>query len=190
MSSDAKGAGALPGLVGGHDGHGLRIGIAAGRFNDRITRLLVDGAVSRLIQAGVEEDDVAIVWAPGAFELPLIAQALVDDGMDAVICLGAVIRGETSHYDFVAGQCAAGIQRVALDSDLPVIFGVLTTDNLDQALARAGGSHGHKGIEAAEASLEMVDLLRRIGSPETRDEQGPGGEGPGGESAGPRLYRA
>lgn len=185
MSSDAKGEGELPGLVGHHDGRGLRVGIAAGRFNDRITRLLVDGATQRLTEAGVAPGDITVAWAPGAFELPLVAQALVDDGVDAVLCLGAVIRGETSHYDFVAGQCAAGIQRVALDSDLPVLFGVLTTDNLDQALARSGGAHGHKGVEAAEAALEMVDLLRRIGKSDASTDGDPGTEPPG-----PRLYRA
>lgn len=185
MSSDSPAEGPLKGIVGSPRGEGLRIGIAAARFNGRVTQLLVEGAVARLESAGVAPDDVVLAWAPGAFELPLVAQAMADAGVDAVVCLGAVIRGETSHFDFVAGECAAGIQRAALDADIPVIFGVVTTDNLDQALARAGGEHGNKGTEAAEAALEMVDVLRRLarggGQAETQPEEG---------SAGPRLYKA
>ena len=182
MSSDNAAEGPLKGLVGEARGAGVHVGIAAGRFNGRITQLLLDGALERLHAAGVEPENVTVAWAPGAFELPLLAQALADGGADAVICLGAVIRGDTAHFDFVAGECASGIQRAALDADIPVIFGVLTTDTLDQALARCGGEHGHKGVEAAEAALEMVDVLRRL----ARGAEAP----PQDASAGPRLYKA
>lgn len=183
MSADGDDNAPVDGLVGEAQGTGLRIGIAAGLFNRRISRLLVEGALRVLQQSGVEQSDVTVAWAPGAFELPLVAQALADSGCDAVICLGAVIRGETTHYDFVAGECAAGIRQVALEAELPVIFGVLTTENLDQALARSGGAHGHKGEEAARAALEMVDLLRRLGPATADREQTDGGSGP-------RLYQA
>ena len=182
MSSDAKPEGPLKGIVGSPKGEGMRIGIAAGRFHGRVTQLLVDGALAQLESAGVKSEDVSLAWVPGAFELPLLAQAMADAGADAVICLGVVIRGETSHYDFVAGECAAGIQRVGLDADIPVIFGVLTTDNLEQALARAGGEHGHKGVEAAEAALEMIDVLRQVSRVAAASAEE--------SSAGPRLYKA
>lgn len=182
MSSDNAAEGPLKGTVGRVQGEGVHVGIAAARFNGRITQLLLDGALERLQAAGVDPANVRVAWAPGAFELPLLAQAMADGGADAVICLGAVIRGDTAHFDFVAGECAAGIQRAALDADIPVIFGVLTTDTLDQALARCGGEHGHKGVEAAEAALEMVDVLRQLAR---------GTEAPPEESAaGPRLYKA
>ena len=182
MSSDAPAERPLQGVVGRVNGAGVHVGIAAARFNGRVTERLLEGALERLRQAGVEETDITVAWAPGAFELPLVAQALADGGADAVICLGAVIRGETSHFDFVAGECAAGVQRASLDADIPVIFGVVTTDTLDQAMDRAGGKHGHKGVEAAEAALEMVDLLRQLAR---------GGESvPEDSAAGPRLYKA
>lgn len=182
MSSDQRPDGPLKGVVGQLKGDGVHIGIAAARFNGRITQLLLDGALQRLQAAGVDSANVTVAWAPGAFELPLLAQALADGGADAVICLGAVIRGDTAHFDFVAGECAAGIQRAALDADIPVIFGVLTTDTVDQALARCGGEHGHKGQEAAEAALEMVDVLRQL----ARGTQA----APEESAAGPRLYKA
>ena len=182
MSSDTPATGPLKGLVGKVKGEGVHVGIAAARFNGRVTELLLDGALERLRQAGVDPADVTVAWAPGAFELPLLAQALADGGADAVICLGAVIRGETAHFDFVAGECASGVQRAGLDADIPVIFGVVTTDTLEQALDRAGGKHGHKGVEAAEAALEMVDVLRQLAR---------GSEAaPQDSSAGPRLYKA
>lgn len=181
----ARAEGPLKGLVGSPRGEGLRVGIAAARFNGEVTELLVEGATSTFTAAGMRPDDITLAWAPGAFELPLLAQAMADSGADAVVCLGAVIRGETAHFDFVAGECAAGVQRTALDADIPVIFGVVTTDNLEQALARAGGEHGNKGAEAAEAALEMVDVLRQLarGSSQTEAQ-------PEESSAGPRLYKA
>lgn len=151
------------GAEGPVDGTGMRIGIVNGRFNDHITTLLLAGARTALADAGVADDDVTEVWVPGAFEIPLVAQQLAWSGdVDAVVCLGAVIRGDTPHFDFVAGECASGLTRVALDTGIPVIFGVLTVDTLAQALDRAGGTEGHKGAEAATTAVEMVDLLRRL----------------------------
>jgi len=146
------------------DATGMRLAIVAGRFNADITKLLLDGAQHELADLGLERDSVPVVWVPGAFEIPLVAKQLVEWGeLDAVICLGAVIRGDTPHFDFVAGECAAGISRVALDTGVPIAFGVLTTDDVDQALARAGGAEGNKGSEAAATAVEMVDLLRQLG---------------------------
>jgi 6,7-dimethyl-8-ribityllumazine synthase len=153
---------------GALDATGMRIAVVAGRFNDHVTKPLLDGALTTLRTAGL--DDVPVHWVPGAFEIPLVAQRLATSGrFDAVICLGAVIRGDTPHFDYVAGQCAAGIMRVSLDTGVPVVFGVLTTDDLDQALARCGlGSAedavGNKGEESAATAVEMVDLLRTIES--------------------------
>jgi 6,7-dimethyl-8-ribityllumazine synthase len=144
---------------GSLDASGMRIAIVAGRFNDHVTKLLLDGALDTLQQLGL--DDVPVHWVPGAFEIPTVAQRLAGAN-DAVICLGAVIRGETAHFDLVAWQCAAGIQRVALDTGTPVIFGVLATENVEQAMARAGGGHSHAGSEAARTAVEMVSLLRLL----------------------------
>ena len=144
-------------------GEGVRVAIACGRFNDLITERLLAGARDGLLRHGVDEASITEAWVPGAFELPLAASRLASSGeYDAVICLGAVIRGETGHYDHVAGQCAAGIARVALDTGVPVVFGVLTTDTIEQALERAGTKAGNKGYESAETALEMVDLLRQL----------------------------
>lgn len=148
---------------GGPDGAGLRIAIAVARYNDLVTNGLLAGARSGLERHGVSPDDIDIAWVPGSFELPLVADRLArTERYDAVICLGAVIRGETAHFDYVAGGAATGIGRVALDSSRPIIFGVLTVDTLDQALARAGGHVGNKGYEAATTAIEMVNLLRAI----------------------------
>jgi len=141
------------------DATGMRIAIVASRFNDHVTKPLLDGALGALGELGL--DDVAVWWVPGAFEIPLAAQRLAA-GHDAVVCLGAVVRGDTPHFDYVAGECAAGVQRVALDSSTPVVFGVLTVDTLDQALERIGGAEGHKGEEAARTAVEMVSVLRQV----------------------------
>lgn len=144
-------------------GDGMRIGIACSRFNDLITERLLSGARDALVRHGVDGADVTEAWAPGAFELPLVAKAMARSGeFDAIICLGAVIRGATGHYEMVAGQCAAGIQAAQLDTGVPVIFGVLTTETIDQAIERAGTKAGNKGAEAAVAAIEMVDLLRQL----------------------------
>jgi 6,7-dimethyl-8-ribityllumazine synthase len=151
-------------LEGTLDASGMRLAIVASRFNDDVTKLLVEGARDELGQHGLDPDSVPVVWVPGAFEIPLTAKRLAESGeLDAVICLGAVIRGDTPHFDYVAGECASGISRVALDTGVPIAFGVLTTDDLDQALARAGGSEGNKGAESAATAVEMVDLLRQLG---------------------------
>jgi 6,7-dimethyl-8-ribityllumazine synthase len=140
--------------------------VACAAFNGGITMRLLDGALAALADCQVDRADVTVAWAPGAFELPLVAQSLVGrspvagPAADAVVALGAVIRGETGHYDFVAGQCAAGLQRVQLDSGVPVVFGVLTTDTVAQALARSEPGPANKGAEAAQTAVEMVRLLR------------------------------
>ncbi len=144
------------------DGSGLRVAIACGRFNDAITVRLLEGAQRALTAAGVKPDDIREVWVPGAFELPLAARALARSGtVDAVVCVGAVIRGETTHYDLVSGECARGLQQVQLETGVPIGFGVATTENIDQALARADGDGGHNiGADAAAAAIEMAAWLR------------------------------
>jgi 6,7-dimethyl-8-ribityllumazine synthase len=145
------------------DARGLRIATVAARFNDDVTRLLLDGAQDTLRRHGIPEAAAPVYWVPGAFELPVVAKRLAESGeFDAVICLGAVIRGDTPHFDYVAGESAAGLARVALDTGVPVIFGVLTTNSRDQATARCGGSEGHKGAEAAATALETAALLRTL----------------------------
>lgn len=148
-------------LRGEHNGTGLRFGIAGALFNGGITLRLLNGALDVLGEAGTDRRDITVAWAPGAFELPLVARAFANAGkVDAVLCFGAVIRGDTGHYDFVAGECASGIQRVQLDTGVPVVFGVLTTDTLDQALERSEPDETNKGREAALTGVEMVRLLR------------------------------
>jgi 6,7-dimethyl-8-ribityllumazine synthase len=145
------------------DGRGVRVAVVAGRFNDHVTRPLLEGALSRLDECGVGRDSVPVHWVPGAFEIPLVARRLAGSGtVDAVICLGAVIRGDTAHFDYVAGPCAYGVSRAALDTGVPVVFGVLTTDDLRQALDRAGGCEGNKGAEAAATAIEMATMLRSL----------------------------
>jgi 6,7-dimethyl-8-ribityllumazine synthase len=142
------------------EARGRRFAMAVSRFNDLVTSRLLEGALLAFRQHGVAEDDLEVAWTPGAFELPLIAQRLATSRQfDAVLCLGAVIRGETAHFDYVAGECARGVQQVTLETGVPCIFGVLTTDTLEQALDRAGGKHGNKGWEAAIAAMEMAGLL-------------------------------
>ncbi|HVM02414.1 MAG TPA: 6,7-dimethyl-8-ribityllumazine synthase [Acidimicrobiales bacterium] len=144
-------------------GEGVRVALACARFNDLVTERLLSGARDGLVRHGVDEGSLIVVWVPGAVELPLAAQRLAVSGeVDAVIALGAVIRGATDHHTHVGGQCAAGLQRVALDTGIPVSFAVLTTDTLEQALERAGAKSGNKGYGAAESALEMVDLLRQL----------------------------
>ena len=145
------------------NGDGLRIGIALARFNRAVTDRLLAGALEALAEHGVADDAIDVATVPGAFELPLCAQRLAMTGRyDALVCLGAVIRGETPHFEFVASQAAIGTGEVARRYDLPVAFGVLTTDSMEQALARAGGSAGNKGYEAAVTALEMAQVLREV----------------------------
>ena len=143
------------------DASGMRFGIAVARFNQDVTDGLLEGAQRALKEHNA--GDVTVAWVPGAFELPLVAKRLAASGaVDAVICLGAVIRGETAHFEYVAGECAAGLTRASLDTGVPVIFGVLTVDSREQAFDRLGGSEGHKGEEAALTAIEMVALLRAL----------------------------
>jgi 6,7-dimethyl-8-ribityllumazine synthase len=142
------------------EARGRRFAVAVSRFNDLVTSRLLEGALAAFRRHGLAEDDLEVAWTPGAFELPLVAQRLATSRQfDAVVCLGAVIRGETAHFDYVAGEAARGIQQVTLETGVPCIFGVLTTDTLEQALDRAGGKHGNKGWEAATAAMEMAGLL-------------------------------
>src|SRR2546428_2903312 len=153
----------MPTHEGRVDGAGMRIGIVVARFNELITRNLLDGARDALRRGGVSDDDVAIAWVPGSFEIPLVARTMAaSDRYDAVICLGAVIRGATAHFDHVAGQAASGIARAGLDTGVPVIFGVLTTDTIEQAMERVGAKGTNRGADAAFAALEMASLLRQL----------------------------
>jgi 6,7-dimethyl-8-ribityllumazine synthase len=139
------------------------IALVASEFNHFIVQQLVDGAVDALNRNGVTQQDISLVWVPGAFELPLAADALASQGHhDAVIALGAVIRGGTPHFDYVAGECSRGLASVGLKHGLPVIFGVLTTDTVDQALERAGSGAGNKGFDTAVAALQMISLMDRL----------------------------
>ncbi len=140
-----------------------RYAILAGRFNDFITDRLVAGARDAFLRHGISGDDIELVWVPGAFEMPFAARRLVDSGrFDAVVTLGAVIRGSTPHFDYVAGECAGGIARLNAEGRIPVIFGVLTTDTIEQAVERAGTKAGNKGAEAAVTAMEMVSLASRL----------------------------
>lgn len=150
-------------IEGRPDGTGLRVAVVVARFNDFVTSKLRDGAVECLEQHGVDGDAIDEIRVPGAFELPLAARVAAETGRyAAVVCLGAVIRGGTPHFDYVAGECTRGIGAVGGDTGVPTIFGVLTTDTVDQAVARAGGDAGNKGRDAALAGLEMASLLKRL----------------------------
>ena len=141
----------------------MKVGIVAARFNEFITGKPLSGALDGLSRHGVEGDDIDIAWVPGAFEIPLIASKMAKSGKyDAVICLGAVIRGSTSHYDYVCAEVSKGIATVSLNSDIPVMFGVLTTDIIEQAIERAGTKAGNKGYDCALGAVEMVNLIRAI----------------------------
>ena len=145
------------------EGEGLSIAIVVSRFNELVTRALLAGAQDGLARHGVEPEGVDVAWVPGSFEIPLAARKLAESGRyQAVVCLGAVIRGETPHFDHVANQASSGIARVALDTGVPVIFGVLTADTLEQAMERAGGKMGNKGYDAAVAAIEMANLMRGL----------------------------
>ena len=141
----------------------IKVAIVAARFNEFIVSKLVSGAQDALIRHGVNDDDIDIAWVPGAFEIPLIAQKFAQTGKyDAVICLGAVIRGATSHYDYVCNEASKGIAQVSLNTGIPVLFGVLTTENIEQAVERAGTKAGNKGYDVACSAIEMVNLIKNI----------------------------
>lgn len=144
-------------------GQGIKVGIVIGRFNEFISGKLLEGALDGLKRHGVKEEDIAAAWVPGSFEIPLAAQKMAGSGnYDGVICLGAVIRGETPHFDYVSAEVSKGIAKVGLDTGKPVIFGVLTTDTIEQAISRAGTKAGNKGFDAAMSLIEMVNLLKVI----------------------------
>ena len=141
----------------------IRVGIVAARFNEFITSKLLSGAIDGLLRRIVQQENIQIAWVPGAFEIPLIASKMAKSGRyDAVICLGAVIRGSTSHYDYVCNEVSKGIASVSLESGIPVLFGVLTTENIEQAIERAGSKAGNKGSECAAGAIEMVNLIRSL----------------------------
>jgi 6,7-dimethyl-8-ribityllumazine synthase len=159
-------AGRVGTCVVGDASRQARVGLVCAKFNGGITERLLDGALAALETSGTKPATTTVAWVPGAFELPLVALGLAHSGaVDAVVALGAVIRGETAHFDFVAGECASGLQRAALDTGVPVVFGVLTTDTVEQALARCAGGESNKGYEAAVTALEMADLLRQLPTP-------------------------
>lgn len=143
--------------------NGIKIGIVASRFNEFIVSKLVGGAQDALLRHGVNDGDITLAWVPGAFEIPLTAQKMAETGKyDAVICLGAVIKGATTHYDYVCAEVSKGIASVGLKTGLPVIFGVVTTDNIEQAIERAGTKAGNKGYDAACTAIEMVNLMQNM----------------------------
>ncbi|MDD4876683.1 MAG: 6,7-dimethyl-8-ribityllumazine synthase [Dehalococcoidales bacterium] len=144
-------------------GEGLKFGLAVSRFNEFITKKLLDGAQDALLRHGVKQEDIEVAWVPGSFEIPLIAQKLAQTKRyDAVICLGAVVRGGTPHFDYIAAELSKGIAKVSLDTGLPVIFGVITADTLEQAIERAGTKMGNKGFDAAVTAIEMANLVKNI----------------------------
>jgi len=150
-------------LQGEVSARGLRFGIVVARFNELVTRPLLEGARDGLVRHGATRDDIDVAWVPGSFEIPLVAQRMAaGGGYAAIICLGAIIRGETDHYDHVAAGVTSGVARVALDTGVPTVFGVLTTDTVEQALNRAGLKSGNKGYEAAVTAVEMASLLRQL----------------------------
>jgi len=145
-------------------GKGLRIAVVVARFNEFITGKLLSGAKDALNRHGVSEDDIDVAWVPGSFEIPLVAQKLaMSKKYDAVVCLGTVIRGATPHFEYIAAEVSKGVAKVGLDSGIPVIFGVITADTLEQAIERAGTKSGNKGFDAAVGAIEMANLLKKLG---------------------------
>ena len=142
---------------------GMKVGIVAARFNEIIVNKLLGGAVDGLVRHGVEEENITAAWVPGAFEIPVAAQKMAQSGnYDAVICVGTVIRGDTSHYDYVCNEVSKGIAHVSLETGIPVLFGVLTTESIEQAIARAGSKAGNKGYDCALSAIEMVNLMNQM----------------------------
>ena len=161
-------------IKGAFDARGRSFAIVASSFNEVVVGKLVDGALACFRAHGIAEDDLLVTWVPGAFELPHVAKKVAQlERYDALVCLGAVIRGETAHFDLVAGQAAWGIQQVALETGVPVAFGVLTTDTLEQALDRAGGKHGNKGWDAAMAAMQMASVLDQVEAGRDKKESEP-----------------
>jgi 6,7-dimethyl-8-ribityllumazine synthase len=156
----------MPRIIEGHlDGKGKRFGIVVSRFNSFISERLLEGALDALVRHGTKEDDIEVVRVPGSFEIPLFAKKLVETGKyNAVICLGALIRGATPHFDYISAECTKGIAQVSLESGTPVVYGVITTDTIEQAIERAGTKAGNKGHDAGLAALEEADLVARLES--------------------------
>ena len=144
-------------------GSGIKVGLVASRFNEFIVSKLVSGAIDGLVRHGVDDDDISLMWVPGAFEIPVMAKKMAESGkFDAVICLGAVIRGATSHYDYVCNEVSKGVAQVGLATGVPVLFGVVTTENIEQAIERAGTKSGNKGYDCALSAIEMVNLIHQL----------------------------
>ena len=144
-------------------GSGIKVGLVASRFNEFIVSKLVSGAIDGLVRHGVDDDDISLMWVPGAFEIPVMAKKMAESGkFDAVICLGAVIRGATSHYDYVCNEVSKGVAQVGLATGVPVLFGVVTTENIEQAIERAGTKSGNKGYDCALWAIEMVNLIKEF----------------------------
>ena len=144
-------------------GQAIKVGVVAARFNEFIVSKLAGGASDALVRHGVSEDDITLAWVPGAFEIPMVANRMASSGKyDAIICLGAVIKGSTSHYDYVCAEVSKGIAQVGMNTGVPTIFGILTTDNIEQAIERAGTKAGNKGYDAACTAIEMVNLLKEM----------------------------
>ena len=149
-------------IEGNLDATGLKVGIVVSRFNVFITEHLLTDAINELISHGVNEDDIEVVRVPGAFEIPLAAKKICSRGKDVIICLGAVIRGDTPHFDYVATEAARGVAAVSIETDIPIMFGVLTSDNIEQAEDRAGGKCGNKGVDSALAAIEIATLYKKL----------------------------
>lgn len=179
LHSDAPSPEDMPEFVGTPAGEGRRFAVVASRFNETITRPLAEGAVDALTRHGAAFEDVDLIWVPGAWELPAaVRRALAADRYAAVVAVGAVVRGETPHFDIVAGEAARGLADAGAEFDVPVALGLLTTDTMEQAEARAGGAHGNKGWDAAMAALEMADLFAQLdAASDAEHETGGGGAG-------------
>ena len=149
-------------IEGSLDATGLKVGIVVSRFNVFITEHLLTGAINELISHGINEGDIEVIRVPGAFEIPLAAKKICSRGKDVIICLGAVIRGDTPHFDYVATEAARGVAAVSMETDIPIMFGVLTSDNIEQAEDRAGGKCGNKGADAALAAIEIATLYKKL----------------------------
>jgi 6,7-dimethyl-8-ribityllumazine synthase len=143
-------------------GDGQRIGIVVSRFNEFITNKLLSGCLDTLVRHNVNQQDIEVIWVPGAFEIPLIAQKMVQRGYDAVICLGAVIRGATPHFEYVSAEVTKGVAQVTLATGVPVVYGIITADTIEQAIERAGTKAGNKGVDAANTAIEMVNLIKQL----------------------------
>ena len=182
LDSAASSPDAMPEFVGNPAGEGRRFAVVASRFNETVTRPLAEGAVDALTRHGAAFEDVDLIWVPGAWELPAaVRRALASDRYDAIVAVGAVVRGETPHFDIVAGEAARGLADASAEFDVPVTLGLLTTDTMEQAEARAGGAHGNKGWDAAMAAMEMADLFAQLDAASEAEHELAGGDAGGDE---------